>query len=383
MRVGIDYRPALVNREGIGRYTRELVRGMLELSFEDLGLFGYTLAPMRFSRTELGLDGSRAELLRLRLPSKWLPWILGRLDKGVDDAVGGADVYHHTQYNLLPVRRAAEVVTLHDCIYMLDAGYLDRAAAERMQAAAREMAQRARRILVPSEFVGAEVVMNFGVFPNKIAVTGLGCDHVARALPPPSEIPRAKEPYLLTVTRVDPRKNHLRMLRAFERIVQEGFPHRWLIVGPAGWGSEPFERALAASPAKERVEWRRDVSDDELPLLYAQADLLLFASLNEGFGLPIVEAMAAGTAVVTSCVTSMPEVAGDAAWLVEPTDEERIFEAVRRLLAEPELREDLELRGKQRARQFTWRETAKHTLIAYQKATEPEEADGPQVRRSL
>src|SRR5262245_57893693 len=98
MRVGLDYRPALQNREGIGRYARELVRGFVELGVDgDLGLFGYTLAPMRYSRRELGLLRSKAELVRLRWPSKWLPSLLGALGKGVDDLVGGADVFHHTQ----------------------------------------------------------------------------------------------------------------------------------------------------------------------------------------------------------------------------------------------------------------------------------------------
>ena len=97
MRVGLDYRPALVNREGIGRYARELVRGMIEHGFGgNLGLFGYTLAGARFSRSELGLDpgatGARPELLRLRWPSRALPWLLAKLGKGVDDLVGGCDV---------------------------------------------------------------------------------------------------------------------------------------------------------------------------------------------------------------------------------------------------------------------------------------------------
>jgi glycosyltransferase involved in cell wall biosynthesis len=383
MRVGIDYRPALVNREGIGRYTRELVRGMSEHAFDgNLGLFGYTLAGTRFSRDELGLAGTRAELLRLRLPSKLVPWLLRRMNKGVDDLVGGCDVYHHTQYNRLEVRQAAEVATIHDCIYMLDADFVGREAAQRMETAAREVAQRARRILVPTEFVGAEVVMHLGVWPSKISVTGLGCDHMARALPPEG-FPAAAEPYLLTVSRVDNRKNHVRMLQAFELLVKEGLPHRWVVAGPRGYGCEHFERALASSPVRQRVEWRQDVSEEELPRLYAQASLFLFASLNEGFGLPPLEAMVTGTPVVTSAVTSMPEVCGDAAWYVEPTDVERIFEGARRVLTEPEFAEDLILRGRQRARTFTWKNTAKHTLIAYQKATEPEDEDEPKLRRSL
>ncbi len=383
MRVGIDYRPALVNGDGIGRYTRELVRGMIEHGFDaNLGLFGYTISPMRYDRRELGIEGTRAELLRLRFPSKGVPWLLGRLGKGVDDLVGGCNVYHHTQFNALPVRTASEVVTIHDCIYMLDAGYNDPDSARRMGEVARELVGRARRILVPSEFVGAEVVMHFGAWPNRITVTGLGCDHIARHLPP-TPPPPPETPYILTVTRVDVRKNHLRMLEAFEALVREGCKHVWVIAGEPGWGVEAFEQALAHSPARAQVNWRRKVSNAELPLLYAQADVFLYASLNEGFGIPPLEAMAAGTAVVTSSVTSMPEVCGDAAWLVEPTDSERIFEALRRLLAEPDLREEFVLRGKRRAREFTWRETARQTLLAYRKATEPEEEDGPRLRRSL
>ncbi len=385
MRVGIDYRPALVNREGIGRYTRELVRGMIEQRFDaNLGLFGYTLAARRFSLAELGLAETKAELLRLRVPSKWVPWLLRRTRRGVDDLVGGCEVYHHTSYNRLDVRSAVEVATIHDCAYLLDADYVSTESAAKMAAAARDLVKHAKRVLVPTEFVGAEVVMHLGVFPNRVSVTGLGCDHIALRMPA-TGFPPADEPYILTVSRVDNRKNHLRMLAAFELLVRDGLPHRWVIAGPPGHGSDAFERALAKSPARDRVEWRRFVSEAELPRLYAQADVFLFASLHEGFGIPPLESMACGTAVVTSCVTAMPEVCGDAAWFVEPTDVERIFEATRRLLTEPELREDFVLRGRQRARQFTWRDTAKHTLIAYKSATEAdaEQGDELQLRRSL
>jgi len=382
VRVGIDYRPALVNREGIGRYARELVRGMHELGFDpSLGLFGYTLAGRRFSRAELGLAQTRAELVRLRLPSRALPWLLRRMGKGVDDLVGGCDVYHHTQPNLLDVRAAAEVATIFDCIYTLDAGYMDPADARRMTSVAREMVARARRVLVPSEFVGAEVVMALGAHPGRVTVTHLGCDHVARHVPP-GGFPRAQQPYVLTVARVDPRKNHVRMLRAFELLVREGFPQRWIVAGPPGWGAHAFARALSDSPARARVEWRRDVAEPELARLYAQADVFLFASLNEGFGLPPLEAMACDTPVVTSCVTATAELCGDAALLVEPTDEERIFEAARRILSEPDLAVELVLRGRRRARELTWKECARRTLSAYQAATAPDQA-APRLRRTL
>jgi glycosyltransferase involved in cell wall biosynthesis len=232
------------------------------------------------------------------------------------------------------------------------------------------MVKRVRLVIVPSEYVGAEVVLALGARPDQVAIAHLGCDHVARDLPPEG-FGKAKDPYVLTVSRVDARKNHLRMLEAFEMLVKEGFPHRWVIAGPSGHGVEVFERELAASPARHRVEWKRFVAESELPKLYSQADLFLFASLNEGFGLPPLEAMACGVPVVSSVVTSMPEVLGDAALLVEPTDVERIFEASRRMLAEPEYAREFAEKGKRRAREFTWKECARRTLIAYREATKP------------
>ena len=383
MRIGLDYRPALVNGEGIGRYARELVRALVELELDrELGLFGYTLARARFSRAELGLAGSHAELVRLRLPARWLPGLMRRLGKGADDLVGGAEVFHHTQYNALPVRSAVETAMVFDCIYCYEeSGYVEPAVATRMQAAARELVARARRLLVPTHFVGAEVVLALGAHPARVSVTELGCDHIARHLPP-GGFPRAAEPFVLTASRVDARKNHLRMLEAFERLVREGFPQRWTIVGPRGFGADVFERALERSPARGRVEWLGAVPDAELARLYGQCDAFLFASLNEGFGLPPLEAMACGAPVVASAVTALPEVCGEAALLVEPTDSERIFEALRTVLREPELAADLRKRGAERARQFTWRRCAKETVLAWRNALREGEGE-PKLRHTL
>lgn len=381
MRVGIDYLPALADQQGRGRYVRELVRAMGALRFGgNLGLFGYGGDRRRVPLTDLGLGEVPAELVRLRLPRRTLPWLLGKLGKGIDDLVGGCDLFHHTLPDPLHVRSATEVVTIGDCLDGLDsgspedAGYAPPPEASRRHAGWKALVERAARVLVPSEFVGAEVVMSFGIAPTKVTVTSPGCDHVLRHLPP-GGFEAAREPFLLTVGRIEARKNHLRMLEAFELLCREGLPHRWIVVGEPGYGSRDFQRALARSPARARVDIRRQVVDADLTRLYAQADLLLWTTLNEGFGLPPLEAMACGTAVVASHVTATPEVCGDAALLVEPTDPERIFEATRRLLAEADLRASFIERGNARAREFTWRECAKSTLLAYQATTKPEASE--------
>lgn len=379
----MDYRPALVNREGIGRYTRELVRGMLELGFDaNLGLFGYTLKGLCVPRAELGLEGSRAELLRLRLPSRWIPKLLARRGQGVDDLVGGCEVYHHTQPNRLPVRLARQVATIFDCIWATDAlrtdgpGFVDHEVAKRMRATAQAYVKEAARVLVPTEFVGADVVMTLGVHPGKVMVTSLGCDHVVRHLPPGGfEAPA--EPFILTVSRVDSRKNHVRILAAFERLVEQGLSKRWIVVGPKGYGCEHFERALRQSPARKYVTWIKNANDAAVVKLYWQAELLVWPSLAEGFGLPPLEAMACGTPVITSPLTSLPEVCGDAALYVDPLDVERIHAGMERVLTEPEFAADMRKQGLTQARKFTWRQCAKDTLLAYRAATE---GDGAPVR---
>ena len=383
LKLGLDYRPALVNREGIGRTTRELVRALVQLDERmELGLFGYTLGAARFSKEELGIAGTDAKLLRMRLPSRTLPWLLRRTGRGVDDLVGGCHIYHHTQPNLLEVREAREVATIFDCIYTLDAGYMEPEAAERMTKVARQQVRRAKRILVPCQFVGAEVVMALGAHPGRIAVTQLGCEHVLRHMPEDG-FPPAKDPYLLTVSRVDPRKNHPRILAAFERLVQDGFPHRWIIAGPRGWNCEGFERLLDASPVRERVEWIGDVTEAELTRLYAQADALLFPSLNEGFGLPPLESMACGTPVVTSCVTSTGEICEGAAMMVEPTEVDDIYLATKKLLTERDIYDDLVRLGRERAAEYSWQRCAEQTFLAYQAAVYKGEDEEPRLYASL
>jgi glycosyltransferase involved in cell wall biosynthesis len=370
VKVGIDYRSALINREGIGRTTRELVRALIEIGHgPDLGLFGWTLAPVKFTRDELGLElpGGEAEarLARFRFPSRWIPDLCRTLGKGVDDLSGGCDVFHHAQPHILPVRAAVEVGTIFDCIYTRGGGFVSEAAAETMTRAAQEMVARCKQLIVPSRFVAGEVVSAFGADPARVHVAWLGCDHLLRGA---SDVHVGREPLALTVSRVDRRKNHVRMLRVFERLVAAGLVERWIVAGPDGHGVEEFDAALLASPVRSRVERLRHVADNELPRLYKSASVFLFASLDEGFGLPPLEALACGTPVVAGRNSSMPEVLGDAALLVDAADEDAIFEAARSLLVDRELNSDLRQRGLSRARTLSWQACARAVHDVYSKA---------------
>jgi glycosyltransferase involved in cell wall biosynthesis len=177
-----------------------------------------------------------------------------------------------------------------------------------------------------------------------------------------------RENCVLTVSRVDRRKNHVRMLRVFERLVAAGLVERWIVAGPDGHGVEEFDAALALSPVRARVERLRHVSDAQLPRLYRSARLFLFASLDEGFGLPPLEALACGAPVVAGRNSSMPEVLGDAALLVDAEDDDAIFAASRELLTQSDLAAELRERGLSRARTLSWKACARAVHDVYRLA---------------
>lgn len=177
--------------------------------------------------------------------------------------------------------------------------------------------------------------------------------------------PGQQDPYFVCVGSIEPRKNLERILRAYGRFIAGGGRARLVCAGPPGWKAEGVRRAAAALPPGAGLEWAGHVPESELPRVYAGALALVFPSLYEGFGLPVLEAMAAGCPVVTSDRSSLPEVAGDAALLVDPTDEDAIVQALHRMESEPGLRDCLRERGIARARHFPWRATAQATQAFY------------------
>jgi len=377
VRIGLDYRPALLNREGIGRYARELVRALGAVApADELLLFGWSLAAAQVAREELGLPAN-ARLRRLRFPSRWLAQLARVTGRHADDLVGGAELWHHTQPSAAPVRRAVEVVTVFDCIYLRDEGFLSPAAAAAMSQAIRARVAASARVLVPSHFVADDVERHFGVARERLCVTPLGADHLLRVEPDRARLPR--EPFVLTVARVDARKNHLTVLRAFERLCADGLPQRWIVAGPAGHRAEEFAAALNASPVRERVEWRQFVGERELAALYAGCAAFLFPSRDEGFGLPPLEAMALGAPVVAGRSGSLPEVLGDAAAWVEPLDVDALHRCTRELLLDHELAEERRRAGRAQAARFTWTACAAATRAAYAAALSdaPRDRTGP------
>ena len=252
----------------------------------------------------------------------------------------------------MPMKRA--VATFHD-LFMMTAEYSTPEFRERFTAQARDAAGRADAVIAVSDFTRSQVVSLLGVPASKVHVV----HHGIREL----RLPRCeRQPVILTVGAIQKRKNVARLVEAFESLDGDW---RLVLVGSQGYGAAEILARIEASSARDRIKVTGYVTPEELAAWYATASVFAFPSLDEGFGMPVLEAMAAGVPVVTSDRSALPEVAGDAALLVNPEDTDALREALIKLTGGSDLRKDLAQRGAARARLFTWQKAACATWEIY------------------
>ncbi len=355
-------------RTGVSRYIDELVRHLPgALSPEDsVTLFA--------SATSTVPDGP---IFSVRRAPGWATGPYARItweQVGLPMAArGGAlDVFHGT-VNVLPrSRKTPGVVTVHDLAFLEWPEHLPWARQRYLAWGVRDAVSRARVVLTPSEATKQDVVDKLGVEADKIMVAPLATRVRFRELSPQDwEVLQIRYgltvPFILFVGTVEPRKNLPRLVRAFD-LISKGVEHELLLAGPSGWASQEFERALSESSARFRIRRLGFVPDDDLAMLYRSAAVVAIPSISEGFGLPVLEAMAAGGAVLTSSTSSLPEVGGDGAHYVHPLSVEGIAQGLDRLIKDTELNARLRENGLRRAASYSWEETARLTVEAYRRA---------------
>jgi glycosyltransferase involved in cell wall biosynthesis len=279
----------------------------------------------------------------------------------------------HVQYTAPLSCSAPIVVTVHDVSFLEHPEYFTAFRAMQLRLTVWRTVKAARCILTPSEFSKQKILDAYKLPDDKVAVLPYGVSSVfhpvARETAQRSmrtSLPRA--PFILTVSDLQPRKNHLGLIQAFEELIRAHpqLPHHLLVVGKEEtWYAPTVHAAAKKSQVADRIHFTGFVDDDELRRLYGACDLFVYPSFYEGFGLPILEAMACGRAVACSNTSAMPEVADSAALLFDPGSQRDLVAAMRDLLLNPELRQRMERLGVQRAAMFSWTSSAAKTLDLY------------------
>jgi len=279
----------------------------------------------------------------------------------------------HVQYTGPLFSRVPLVVSVHDVSFLEHPQYFTRFRSTQLKMTVRRTVEKAAAVLTPSEFSRAAILKHYRLDERKVVVVHNAVASEFRAIDRDTARAlverkfRIPGPFVLTVGDLQPRKNHLGLLKAFEEVVRAypHLPHRLVFVGKETWSSKELHRAVELSGVAGRVHFTGFVEDADLVQFYGACDLFVFPSFYEGFGLPILEAMACGRAVASSNTTAMPEVADAAGILFDPGSTEQMARAIRDVLLDPELRTRLERLGSHRASMFSWERAAERTLDVY------------------
>ncbi|HFQ92634.1 MAG TPA: glycosyltransferase family 1 protein [Anaerolineae bacterium] len=360
----LDARTAVNHFPGIGRYVRNLAQAIVPQLADDERLL-LLRDPSQPSRWQLPPESEKVTRLETAVSPFSLSqqWQIPRLLKQFDITV------YHSPYYLMPYRYPWPVVlTLYDLIPQKYPQYVSARARLMFRLTTALAIRSSGRIIAISEATRQDIIAAYRLPPEKITAVPLAPDPHFRPQPT-VEIERIRQKYNLPKTYAfylgsnKPHKNLERLALAWEMAAQNS-PHALIIAG--AWdGRYPQAKELAAQKQINSIRFLGPVDDADLPALYSGAQLFIFPSLYEGFGLPVIEAMACGTAVTCSHTSSLPEVGGDAALYFDPFNVEEIAQQIGRLLTDTTLRQKLAAKGLAQAQKFSWRNTAAATLHLY------------------
>jgi glycosyltransferase involved in cell wall biosynthesis len=365
-RIAFDATPAAVQLAGVGRYVRELLAALLELPGDD----AYLLVSAGSDRDNAQLLGSLPpgawrELRRLPLSPRLttLAWQRARVPLPVESVVGDFDVYHGTDFVVPPSKRP-RVVTIHDLSFLVAPEFAEPSLVRYLTDAVPRSLAAAAVVVTVSASVAADVATAYPTIRDKLVAIPNGVRL------PPDQVPRAPQarPTILTVGTIEPRKNISTLLRAMP-IVRSTHPDAILqVAGRVGWRAAEVVAELRSAEAAGISQFIEAPDDEQLETLYAGATLAVFPAWHEGFGLPVLEAMARGLPVVASDIPALRETGADAAGYADPANAESIADAILTFLDNRALRDEFATRGIARAGRYSWNETARGTRRAYQLA---------------
>lgn len=402
LRVAIDATSLLGNPTGVGVFCRNLLASLS--ARDDVSVSAFAVSWRR--RHGLIETLPREVVWNQRaLPARPLHWSWRHFDgPAIDWFIGRQDIVHGTNFVVPPVRRGGSLVTVHDLTVVRYPELCDRATLV-FPTMIQKALSRGAWIHTPSEFVASEVVELLGADPARVRAV-----HSGTPAPPPPETPQDQGPegtshrddealqpgamppermpqeampleatpvpglpdlppgterFVLAIGTAEPRKDFPGLVRAFEKVAESRKDLALVLAGPEGWGSEELRETISASPMRRQMIQTGWLDDRTLFALLGRASLLCFPSLYEGFGFPPLQAMAAGIPVVATRAGALPEVLGSAAELVPPRDETALAGALARVLDDEQHRRQLILKGRERARAFTWERCAAGMVALY------------------
>ena len=376
LRIAIDYTSAINQNAGIGRFVRNLVGSVVANDPTDAFLLLHAAPnPGREPDYPVGPNVSHRVL---RVSERWTNIIWHRLQVPLpaDWLTGPIDLFHSPDFVLPPVRAARSILTVHDLAFLLYPECADARLRAYLEKTVPRSVQRADYVVADSENTRNDVICLLGVPPERVTVVPGGVDPVFRPVTDPARLAAFRRtlgldpvtPYILFIGVIEPRKNLMGLIEAFDILKsRRSLPHKLVVAGRRGWLSEATMERAERSQFRSEIIFPGFIPDSELPTLYSAAEAFAFPSHYEGFGLPVLEAMACGTPVVASRASSLPEIVGDAGMQVDPDDADRLASALELLALNPEMRADFRERGIARAATFTWDAAATVMLDVYHK----------------
>jgi glycosyltransferase involved in cell wall biosynthesis len=366
MRIALDAIPLAAAKTGVGHYTDALAGGLARVHPDhqyDL------LSPFEF---DLDYNGDRPKNLnRQFIPvrsifRKW--WLVG-LPSLL--RIYHVDVFHGTNYCVPLFAPCPTVVTIHDLSLYTQSHTHEKTNVSRGKRRMPIMARRARLIIAPSEWTRREIVEQLGIRPEKIRVVYEAAREGMKPMPPhlcQSALDKyqIRRPYLLYVGTIEPRKNLLTLIRAYDELLRTTTRRPQLaLCGGRGWLCDEVFKLVEDLKLQDQIRFTGYVDDADLPALYSAAEAFVYPSFYEGFGLPPLEAMACAAPVITSDVSSLPEVVGKAGLTHAPNDSRALTEAMAKLLGDETAREHFRREGLKQAAKFSWERAARETQSIY------------------
>lgn len=378
-RIGIDVTASVTQGGGIGRYTRELVRALVEVDGERTYHLFHAKPPKRLPVANPLPKGDNVVCHGAPLTDRWLYrlWYRLRLPLHVQLLTGKLDLFHSPDFVLPPVGGdIPTLLTVHDLSFVHYPEAFTPALTNYLNTVVPWSIGRATHIVADSQATKEDLINIWKVDPARITVIYSGVGSGFKPVTAGRQISQVREkynlgqtPYLLSVGTLQPRKNYQMLIQAFAPVAGH-YPHSLVIAGGKGW---LFDQILAEATSlgiEDRVRFVGFVDDDDLPALYSEATLFVFPSMYEGFGLPLLEAMACGVPVLSANASCLPEVAGEAALLLPPHSTKKWTSSMMALLDDPSRRTRMVANGFRQARRFTWHKAARQLLLLYEQLLE-------------